>query len=165
MLISKKIKIGELFQKLGIDNENYNNAQYSDYDIYIPTPSGELYKINSFVKKRAMVLRIVLDNGVEFKCSENHLIIDASGDVVKIKDSNYVSCMDGCIKIVKKESQSVRDVYDISIDSPHIYTTPNGVIHHNTTTAHALCNDMCSDKLYINGSLETSIEILRASRR
>ena len=42
----------------------------------------------------------------------------------------------------------------MSLNYPHKYVTPNGIIHHNTTSAKALCNELGYDVLVINGSNE-----------
>lgn len=132
-LVPVRIKIGELFKKLNIDNNQYEILQVPNIDIFISTPENELTRIQGFVKKQNNnILNVVLENGISFKCSENHLIQNEEGLTTKVKDANFLWTVDGLQKIVSKDFDKVADVYDISISAPHLYVTPNGIIHHNT---------------------------------
>lgn len=132
-LKSVKIKIGDLFKVLNIDNQKYEESQTSKFDVYIRTPSNEIVLIDYFVKKHNNnIISVKLDNGIEFKCSENHLIQNELGETQKVKDAGSLFTTDGIEKIISKQFEKVGDVYDISIPFPHLYITPNKVIHHNT---------------------------------
>jgi DNA polymerase III delta prime subunit len=56
------------------------------------------------------------------------------------------------------------DVFDVAIDAPHVYVTPNGVKHHNTTLARIIVKELGVDKsdvLEINASRESNVETVR----
>lgn len=129
------IKIGNLFSKLGLDNV-YEQEQFVDGQIFIKTPDDTLAKINAFVKKKDnKIIEVKLKSGIVFKCSENHLIQNEYGITSKVKDSNFLCTKDGIDTIISKEYICNDDVYDIALPFPHLYITPNGVIHHNTFLA------------------------------
>lgn len=135
-LVSVKIKIGDLFKKLDIDNKVYETTQHSNIDIFIPTPDGDFTKILGYVKKeKNNILKIELEDRTFFKCSENHLIQNEEGLTKKVKYANSLYTINGIKKILSKVDDGIRDVYDISIAEPHLYVTPNGIIHHNTFLA------------------------------
>ena len=159
----KKIKltIKELFEYQGFDNTQYEKEQIPIADFYIKTPTDETVKINAFIKKRYnTILKVMLDDGTCFKCSDRHIIIDEEERC--IKDANSVLTVNGSRKITSKKVDKIGDVYDISIPAPHLYVTPNGVIHHNTSLARIIVNDILKcNYLYINASDESGIDTIR----
>ena len=161
-MIKVKIKIQNLFKALEIDNNIYNEFQPTLENIYIKTPTKELTPICGFVKKQKnKVYLYEIENGESLKCSENHLII-SEDECVLIKEAKNILTTDGYFDIIKKTFIGIKDVYDISIPSPHLYVTPNGIIHHNTTLAKIIVNDILKCQyLYINASDQNSIDTVR----
>jgi len=157
------ISIKNLFKGLGIDNNKYEKLQKTDEKIYIKTPENELTPILGFVKKKNnRILNVELENGLSFKCSENHIIITTEGPV-NVKYAEALLTTKGFIKITSKTFVAENDVYDISLDHPHLYVTPNGIVHHNTSLAKILINDILKcEYLYLNASDESGIDTIRS---
>jgi len=156
------IKIKDLFAYLQIDNTQYEVVQHVTNNIYVQTPTGTLTPILGYVKKcNNKIIDITLENKTSFKCSENHIIIDKDNQVLA-KDATTVLTLDGNQQIINKEFVKYGDVYDISIGDPHLYVTPNNVIHHNTSLARIIVNDILKcNYIYINASDESGIDTIR----
>ena len=149
-----KIPIGKLFQKfqiIHINNDYFNKNGYahlSPVKMFIKTPTGKS-KINFLVTKKDATIKITLANGNILKVSKNHTII-SNGKEMPVNDANSIDVMNEKneienIKIIKKEKLNDEEiVYDINIDRPNHYLTPNGEIHHNTkVSTYALLYDIC----------------------
>ena len=156
------ISIKNLFRGLGIDNDEYEKLQRTNEELYIKTPENELTPILGFVKKKNnRILNVKLENGLSFKCSENHIIVTTEGPV-NIKHAETLLTTKGFIKITSKTFVEENDVYDISLNHPHLYVTPNGIVHHNTSLAKIIVNDILNASyLYINASDENGIDAVR----
>ena len=130
---SIKISFQDLFEYLNVGNVK-NEIEVSSKKIYVPTPYSELVPILGYIKKdNHNIVNVSLENGETFKVSDKHLVFEG-GECKQIRNCSSVDCIDGNMKIVDYKIHSTNeDVYDISLDDPHIYITPNGVIHHNTT--------------------------------
>jgi len=153
-----KIKIGTLFNKLGI---NRTIDEISEIDgIYIKTPTNELTKIRGFIKKSPKDIYEYDFEGTIIKCSDEHLFQE-NNKTIKAKNCNFIDLIDGQKKKTSEKFIKKDFVYDISIDSPHLYVTPNGVIHHNTSLAHVIAEELNAEIMFINASLESNIDLLR----
>ena len=144
-----KIPIEVLFQKLGLKhiNDEYFNenglTHHSIPDMYIQTPNG-LAKINFLVTKKSDIVEIKTEKNTLYT-SPKHLILE-NGKVNQIIKAKYIDNIDGKVyKILSKRYIKFNQiVYDISIDNPHLYVTPDGFIHHNTKiSTYALLYDIC----------------------
>ena len=81
-----------------------------------------------------------------------------------ISDTDEVDTLDGTYKIVNVDYMGKDEVYDVALDHPHQYVTPNGIIHHNTTLAYLLCREIGfddSDIRTFDGSTDTGVDIVR----
>lgn len=156
-----RIPIKELFRILDLDSIDYDAPVINQHNIKIDSPSG-FVKINAFVKKRHKTAEYILDN-TTISCSIDHLIF-SDGVPKKIKECSTVDTINGPMTIQGVIDGDVEDVYDISLDPPHQYITPNGVIHHNTSLAKVLFNELDIsplDILEINASRTNSVEDVR----
>lgn len=130
----KRIKISykELFERLNIDTEVSNETVYENkHNIKIKNTS-ESINIEGFIKKPKMkIIKLIFEDGLETKCAENHIFLDKQGEVFA-KDAKEVQTIFGIKKVISKEFYSEDEVYDIGLPAPHLYTTTNGIIHHNT---------------------------------
>lgn len=160
------LPIKTLFEILDIDSTidtpNKELHLKSNISVNISTPSG-FVPINSFVKKYHTCYTYMLENYESVSCSENHLVFN-NGVQTLISQTNCVDTINGPVPIVEKHSLGYQEVYDISIDAPHVYVTPNGVLHHNTTLAKVLVNEIeiddC-DLLFLNASRTNSVDDVR----
>jgi len=153
-----KIKIGDLFKKLKI-TEIDELVEYKG--IFIKTPSGKLTEIKGFIKKSPKdIYKYNLSNNISVKCSDEHLFQE-NGVTKKAKECKFIDTINGKLKIISEEFIKKDYVYDISISNPHLYVTPNGIIHHNTSITNALIKDLAADVLWINGSQDRGIDTFR----
>lgn len=154
------IKIGDLFKKLDIDAiDKLINVK----GIYIRTPSGELTPVLGLIKKSPKdIYEYEFSNGVSIRCSDEHLI-QHNSNTKKIGEASSIDTIEGEIKKVKTSFVKNDFVYDISITSPHLYVTPNGVIHHNTSIVHSIIKDLNADVKWINGSQDRGIDTFKVS--
>ena len=155
-----KIPIGKLFEFLSIDNDLYDTYQSVNRNIKINSPNGYV-KINQFIKKRGAVCRYHLEDNTAITCDKKHLVKQDDSSFKWIKDSNCVIKNNKQVKIVKSNFLGSKDVYDVSLDSPHEYLTSSGIICHNTTLAKMLVNAVSCDWIYINASDERTIDVVR----
>ena len=148
MKIIKKISIGNLFKLCGADNKKYYEEQDVPFPININTPSG-LVPIRKLVKKNNIKTYAVNIDG--------NIVVGADKHRIKYYgDWRFLDSFNN------KEYIGELDLYDVSVDSPHEYLTTNGIIHHNTTLAKILCNDIGATYKYINVSSESGIDTLRS---
>ena len=121
-----KIKIGKLFELLN---------EFGKTDVFsIRDENNNLVPVIQKIKKIDNIYDVKLSNGNSFKCGEHHKII-SGGVQVLLKDAENVDLIDGTnVKIIAKELLSKDGfVYDFEVDSEsHLYSLPDGSIHHNT---------------------------------
>lgn len=136
-----RIPIGVLYSKLNIKHipNKRNNIIGQEHEapceIFIKTPEGKLTLLNKLVTKRSDVYEYRLNNS-SLKASDKHIVIENGKDIL-IKDATSIDNIDGGVHKIISSKIIRRDdvVYDFSIDNPHLYCTPDGYIHHNTTVA------------------------------
>jgi len=132
-----RIPIGLLFKKLGIEHNPDKEEQVHNppCDVYISTPENNLAKVNFFVTKETEVCEYELENGSTLITSTKHIVLE-NGKETFIDKAESVDNVDGkSYKICTKRYRGKEVAYDLSIDYPHLYITPDGSIHHNTTIA------------------------------
>lgn len=160
--VEYRLPIKELFQILEIDDIEYDKAIETEAKLQIASPSGYV-PIHKFVKKQHEVALFGTSDGREISCSTKHLVFN-NGHTVRISETDRLDTLDGNVGVELKKSLGNRDVYDVSLAAPHQYTTPNGIIHHNTTLAYILTNE-CDfedvDVKYIAASVSKGIDTIR----
>lgn len=150
----------ELTNSLEILVEQPNDIKR--YNIEIKTPNG-WQSINSVVRKVTDAARYMFDNGFELICATKHLVFE-HGNCKPINLCNYIDTISKTISIVGSEFLGKMELFDVAIDYPHQYITTNGIIHHNTTLARCLLNELgveSSDIKYVNASHHTGVDYLR----
>ena len=160
------IPIGILFEKLGIKHKDIleEETHLPPCDVYVETKDNKI-KINYFVTKRSDTFEYKLENGKSIKCSDKHLIQE-NRNIKLINEAERIDNKDGnSYKIVDKKFLTKNDiVYDFSIDEPHLYITPDGSIHHNTTVSfvmflYDLARMLCLESPQTKYRLQTSAKI------
>ena len=107
--------------------------------LYVKTPNGEFVEIQKLIKKPLTeVCGVTTESGKQFDCATGHLFQDRDGNSVRAEDADYVQTTEGLEKIVEYEEFGEAEVFDISIPAPHWYTSPNGIIHHNSYLSYGL---------------------------
>jgi len=130
---SLTVTFKDLFDFLNI-GDDINNIEFTDTQLYVLTPTKEVVPIRGYIKKTEHeIVNVKLENGDEFNVSSRHLVFE-EGECKFVKDCQTVDTIYGSSKISSIQTVNTNaEVYDISIDAPHVYITPNGVIHHNTS--------------------------------
>ena len=162
----KKIKISleNLFKFLNVFDSEINEWVDNSLDIFIQTPNGDYTKLLGTVRKEDSIIKISTKFGRSLECGSKHFLIDEFGNKLYAKDSlgRRILCINEEIDEVVdiQPIEDIETVYDIGIEDPHLYVTPNGLIHHNTSFAKALVNDLNVDYMFLNGS-EIGIDSFR----
>lgn len=156
------LPIAELFSIMGLSSIDNDCPEASPHTVLINSPAGYV-PINQFVKKHHTGARYFLESGNTLDCSTQHIVF--SDNVPKlISTCNIIDTANGPDKIVGVEALGEIDVYDVALDYPHQYVTPNGIIHHNTSLAKVLINEIGIeeyDVLVINASRDNGVDFLR----
>lgn len=151
----------ELFQVLGATKQPIDELKISKEDIFVKTPNGDFVRILGVVRKNNKKIKITIESG-SFICGENHILLNEDCKEVFALNADIIQTLDGAAPVLHKEViEELGEVFDIALPYPHLYATPNGVIHHNTSLAKAICNELGCDHLYINCSNENGIDVLR----
>lgn len=159
-----KLKFRELFNYLNCSSYKYDSIFKVDKEIYILTPHGDYSKLEGCIRKKDEKIKIKCED-ISFICGKNHILINENNELEFAKNVNQIQTINGPKNILEKIYVEYGDVYDISIQEPHLYITPNGVIHHNTTSAKAMCNELGIDVLFLNASEQGGIDIVRTQIR
>jgi hypothetical protein len=160
-MLKFNIPIQKLFEIFELDNDKYEVVQNTTSKIWMRTPDG-YSPIIGYVKKDHNRAKYVLEDGVEIKSSTHHKVFN-KGVEVFIDKTDLVDTTTGAKRIVRKEHIDAGDVYDVALPYPHVYLTPDGVLHHNTTAARAIAEEVDAEMLYINASLEGNIDTIRTT--
>jgi len=155
-----KIKIGDLFNKLDIKQIDIVKQING---IYVKTPAGNLTEVKGFIKKSPKkIFKYDFTNNISIKCSDEHLFLN-DGKATHAKKCNKIDTINGQVDKVSEEYVCTDNVYDICIDDPHLYITPNGVIHHNTSLVTAIIKELDADVKWLNGSQDRGIDTFKVS--
>lgn len=163
-----KIPIGILYEKLGIKHTSRNEEQLHDVpcDIKVKSPDGYT-NLLKLVTKKGQVHKYELRNGNEtstLEVADSHIVIE-DGEERLIKDAKSIDNISKTSsKVVKSTYVGYETVYDFSLPAPHLYCSPDGSIHHNTTVAsiiflYDLARLLCLDEPQIKFKLPKSARI------
>lgn len=163
MVNTYQVPIEILFDILGLGDIGYEKPEESDIDVSIKSPTGDYVAVNAYVKKSHEVYTYDLSNGTTLTCSTKHVVF-SDGVPVYMHDTLRVDTVDGSVDVISCVEHGVEDVFDVSLDAPHQYVTPNGIIHHNTTLSYLVCKEIGFDPADVrtfDGSTDTGIDIIR----
>lgn len=165
--LESEIKIADLFsfveKNLNCNFEYDQQVILPDNLIEIESPNGYV-PVRGLIKKKHILASYIIEDNIVLKCSTQHLIFQ-NGEVSKISEANCVDTINGTKNILGVDIIGENDVYDVCLDFPHQYTTPNGIIHHNTSLAKLLLKELNipnGDILTINASRERKMEDIRS---
>lgn len=129
----KKIttKLSNLHKLFNVNE--YEKEFILDEEIFIESLDGEYVKIHGLVRKNTEMLSCVIEGLEEaYICAENHIIATPDGWKF-MKDAEHVIDSEGNKLNVKSKTKiGKQDSFDVGLDAPHIYTTKNKLVHHNT---------------------------------
>jgi len=157
-LVKKRIKIGELFEKYAKITNISNEIVETKTPIYIKGLSGNLIKLHGVIRKTGCdIVVLKFENNLKLKCATKHLL-SSDNEFKKIDDIKENDLVDNInnkkVKLISKNIVKRNTfAYDISMESEHIYNTPNGLIHHNSMLAMQTMGN--AQKIYL-GKILTS---------
>lgn len=156
------VTMEELFNLFKMQEEQVEKLKHLEEDIYVNTPQDEWVRVRGLIRKIDKKIKVTTQSGVTFICGDKHIVLSSKGNVF-VKDSPDVAniLLGGFDKIIGIEYLEDGDLYDISIEAPHLYVTPNGVVHHNTSSAIALCEQLNLSYEKINCITDGSIDTIR----
>ena len=121
-----------------IDRKFIESFNVSEWEV--ETENGFVDILSSNKTIEYVVYQIKLENGLELKCADTHILIDEYYNEVFAKDSLGVKIRTKIGIFVVKDVKCLgysESMYDLSIDSePHTFYT-NDILSHNTTTSAA----------------------------
>lgn len=127
-----KVTLKKLFQFLEATENPYDELLKTHHDISVKTPTG-YSPLLGVIRKKDTKVEVKTDSGNTVTCGSKHIFINENGENVFCKNAVNIKTTTGIEKIISKKDKGEGDMYDIAIKSPHLYVTPNGLIHHNTT--------------------------------
>lgn len=158
-----KITLRNLFKLCLMEEKSYDEYVENKKEIYVKTPENDWVKINGFIKKHDEKLLVEFESGKFFICGSKHIVPTKKGFQFIFEATEVYNTKSEKYELIKTKTvvENFGEVYDISIPYPHLYVTPNGFVHHNTSIARALCEEVGCDYIIINGSDENGIDTLR----
>jgi len=133
-VVKETIKIGELFNKLHIDN-SVDAQHLPDFNIWVKTPYGNKKIINLFRTALQETCTCYFGNNKTLVCSLKHLLKTERGwlPVESICSDDIIETASGTtyLKFYKRHTK-LESLYDISVDTVGCYYT-NNIVSHNST--------------------------------
>jgi len=137
---TRKIKIGDLFFKLGIEPRP-ENIHLTEFDLKVKTPYGFKPVISLFTTEKQPSVTTTFTNRKSITTSEHHLFKTENRNWVKATELNsedLVITEDGTTTIENQTSdQQEKVMYDLSVADVYCYYS-NGVLSHNSWTMVAM---------------------------
>lgn len=134
--VTEKVKIGDLFFKLGIEPYQ-NNTYIPEFDLKVNTPYGYKDVTTLFTTEKQKTVTTYFTNGKRLETSAHHLLKTIEGDWKKVQDlkqGDKVVTETGETTIKKQTFKTSEKVlYDMSVQDVHCYYS-NGVLSHNSWT-------------------------------
>jgi len=136
-LVKKRIKIGELFDLYSTDNTINNDIIKTKVPVYVENEVGEITKLEGVIRKtNCKLIELEFENNIKLKCASKHLIkvnnsFKFAEDIIINIDN--VNCGNKFIKLLNRKIINENSyAYDISMNTNHVYKTPNNLYHHNS---------------------------------
>lgn len=146
-----KIKIKDLFDSIeefkSLEFKDKQEVNISDLNLAVDTPDGSAPILYGIVKKNLETVTLELEDGNSVSSATTHILISSDNNNVFAKDvsvGDTIKTRSGLTKVISKSARGVEDCYDITIPSPHLYFSANGVLHHNTIICGAI-SKMCEE--------------------
>lgn len=142
-------KIGSIFTQveqlesvsLEIDQTHYLKKS----TLEIPDENGRFQEVSAIIKKRDEIVELTFDSGYSAKVGSLHkfrLNKFTSKLAVDVKEGDVFTLVNRRVATVRKiENHNLADVFGFQIETPeHLYSTNDGIIHHNTNSIELIEN-------------------------
>lgn len=164
MIVRKKIKINELFNKLKYTQEE--QTWHPPKSLKVLSESGfekveGLYKTN-----KRDVIKITTENH-SIKGVFEHKVMTVSGwkNLIDLHLRDRISTQSGWEKIKEIEKLAEKEnAYDLQVENTHSFYT-NGVLSHNTEMFISLCNLMDKQTLILFSSIDLAHQTMRRMKK
>lgn len=133
----KKIttKLSNLFSVFNVA-EYEKEFDISQEEVFIKNHEGDYVKVNHLIKKRSNMISMKIENiENEFVCSDKHQLLTKDGFKLATDTTSVINTDGEILKVIEVKHLGEGDAFDVSLDAPHVYSTPNKLIHHNTFVA------------------------------
>ena len=130
--ITKKVRIGYLFDNIGVDPTPYA-TNITSYDIKAKTPHGYKTIEDFFRTERQEAVILYFENNETLECSQNHQL-KVRGEWKKVKNidkNEEIETNNGKTTIKRIENGGEKKFYDISVEDVHCYYS-NSILSHNS---------------------------------
>lgn len=135
-----KVKIGDLFFKLGIEPYENNTCPIT-FDLKVNTPYGYKPVDVLFTTEKQQQTTTYFTNGKTLTTSNHHLLKTEDGEWTKvqdIKEGDKVQSKNGVTTVRKKlQKKKEKVLYDMTVRDVHCYYS-NNVLSHNSWTMVAI---------------------------
>jgi len=130
--VREKIKIKDLFEKLGVKDEE-NALEQIKFPLKVNTPYGFKNIVTAFRTENQKTVTSYFGNNKTLKTSENHrLKVNGQWKYVKdIEVGESVETESDNTKLISKNEGKDEVLYDISVADVHCYFS-NGILSHNS---------------------------------
>tara|TARA_R110000772_G_scaffold2410_2_gene8408 strand:+ start:27354 stop:29588 length:2235 start_codon:yes stop_codon:yes gene_type:complete len=173
-ILYKLIEIIEKFEyrNLNLDENDISKKIIESYnleDYQVSSDKGFVDISHLHITQPYAHYKVILENGVDLTCADNHIIFDKDLNEIFVKDLNiedyiYTNKGNSKVKSIEKLNRKT-SMCDLSIDSKeHRYYT-NGILSHNTIVAsiyilHFMLFNNTKNILLAANVLDTSKEVL-----
>lgn len=131
---TQKIKIGDLFFKLGIEPRP-ENMYLTEFDLKVKTPYGFKPIVTLFTTERQPSITTTFSNGESLNTSGHHLFKTENREWVKAEEltpNDLILTEEGVTKVSKQVVDKKEKVmYDLSVADVFCYYS-NGILSHNS---------------------------------
>lgn len=114
-----------------------DSINLSDWEVLTDTGYHDV----SFIHKTVpyQVWRIVLQNGLELECADDHIVFDENMNEIFVKDLtpcySRIMTQDGPVLVTQvMKYDEYQEMYDLSVESDDHRFYSNGILSHNSTT-------------------------------
>jgi hypothetical protein len=132
--VNKKVKIGDLFLKLGILPFEHN-TYIPEFDLKVKTPYGYNNIQSLFTTEKQSTITTYFKNGKRLTTSPHHQVKSINGEWKKMIDINVgdnILTDIGYTEVVKQNKKDKKIVlYDMTVSEVHCYYS-NGILSHNS---------------------------------
>lgn len=171
-LIAVKTTPAKLFAAIErLEKHRFVNNEFYEQKNHIAIQDENLRYVNikKLVIKEKPVRKMRFSNGEELIVSENHLIATNKNNLgagcapsKNINAGAIITCANGStVEVLSNESlNETQKVYDFEIDSTtHLYSTVNGIVHHNSEKGKSLITDVFLGRNIEQGGISMKVDI------
>jgi len=160
------------YRNLSLDEEDINKKilnTISGLNIKVKTDTGYEKATDIHLTQPYKVYEIILDNGYQLECADNHILFDENFNQIFCQDlaiNSYIQTDLGLSKVIRiNKSKCKLSMFDLTIDHPNHRFYTNGILSHNTINAaisilHFITFNNDKNVMIVANLRDTTIEIV-----